>query len=118
MHDLEYGVPGPGFFRLRIGQWSQAEQVFPPRIALNQPATLELLGTVKPESVSLPPSATIAAIPLPWPGEGLWSGPQPLVEVSSQTQIVEQATGGVQELPAAPLIDISGRLAAARAASP
>lgn len=112
IHDLEYSVPGPGFFRLRIGQWAQAEQVFPPRIGVGQSATLELVGLPKPISMPLAAAPSAGTLPVALPGDGLWSGPRPMIEVSTQAQVVEQAAGAVQDLPAAPLIDVSGRLAA------
>ena len=45
VHDVEYAAPAPSFFRLKIGDWSYVDQVFPPVIAKNQATTVNLLGT-------------------------------------------------------------------------
>jgi hypothetical protein len=112
MHDLEYAAPQPGFFRLKIGQWSSVESVFPSRVALNQPAALELISLAKAAQANLSPQASSGETPLAWPGELLWSGPRPYVEVTSQSQLLEQPTGGLQDLPPAP-VDVNGRLVTA-----
>jgi hypothetical protein len=112
MHELEYAAPQPGFFRLKIGQWSSVESVFPSRVALNQLAALELIALAKAVPSSLSPQSVTGEIPLSWPGDGLWSGPRPYVEVTSQAQLIEQPTGGLQDLPAGP-VDVNGRLVTA-----
>jgi hypothetical protein len=112
LHDAEYGVPGPGYFRLQVGQWSFVDQVFPPVVNLAQPTALELLGTPTPMRVDLPAFAAPGVVPLAWPGEGLWSGPRPFVTVSSHAEVIEQpSAAGPQELPAG-TVGVSGRLLA------
>jgi hypothetical protein len=107
VHDVEYAGPAPGFFRLRIGQWSFVDQVFPPVVVRGTPA-VELLGSL-PTRVELPPLRG-RAIPLAWPDQGAWSGPRPFVVISPHTEVVEQTTDGkIQELPAGP-VGVSGRL--------
>jgi hypothetical protein len=47
---------------------------------------------------------------LPWPKDGLWSGPRPIVEISNRTELLEQPSRGKpQELPTGP-VGVSGRL--------
>lgn len=38
IHDAEYAGGAPGFYRLRVGQWSSADLVFPPVVARAGPA--------------------------------------------------------------------------------
>jgi hypothetical protein len=110
VHDVEYAVPGPGFFRLRIGQWSFVDQVFPPVVAKGRPQALELLGHPAAARLDLPSPSGAGVLPLAWPGEGLWSGPRPFVDVSAHAAVVGQASAGkAQELPAGP-VGVSGRL--------
>ena len=110
VHDAEYSPPGPGFFRLRVGQWSFVDQVFPPVVARGQPQGLEFLGLSAVSRVDLPAQAAAGIVPLAWPGEGMWSGPRPFVNVSPHAELIEQPpAAGVQELPSGPL-GVSGRL--------
>ncbi|HYT95575.1 MAG TPA: hypothetical protein VEL76_43045, partial [Gemmataceae bacterium] len=110
VHDTEYAAAAPGFFRLKVGQWSFVEQVFPPVIAKGKPQTVELLGPTATARLDLPATPSVGVLPLAWPGEGLWSGPRPFVMVSSRTEVVEQsAPGKLQELPPGP-VGVSGRL--------
>jgi hypothetical protein len=112
LHDAEYGVPGPGHFRLQVGQWSFVDQVFPPVVNPAQPMALELLGMPTPMRVDLPPIPAPGVVPLAWPGDGLWSGPRPFVTVSSHTEVVEQPpAAAAQELPAGK-VGVCGRLLA------
>jgi hypothetical protein len=113
LHDAEYAVPGPGYFRLEVGQWAFVDQVFPPVINPGQPQALELVGTPAPLRIDLPPTPAVGVLPLAWPGEGLWSGPRPFVRVSSHAEVVEQPPAAApQELPAGK-VGVSGRLLAA-----
>jgi hypothetical protein len=110
VHDVEYAVPGPGFFRLRLGQWAYVDQVFPPVIARGLPQALELLGSPGVARLTAPPASGQAILPLAWPGEGSWSGPRPLVRVSRHAEVIGQSSAaGPQALPAAP-VGVSGRL--------
>lgn len=112
IHDAEYAVPGPGYFRLQVGQWSHVDQVFPPVINPAQPQALELLGMPNPMRVDLPAVAAAGVVPLAWPGEGLWSGPRPFVTVSTHPEVIEQPAAAMpQELPAGK-VGVSGRLLA------
>jgi hypothetical protein len=109
VHDTEYAGPAPGFFRLRIGQWSFVDQVFPPVVAQTQPGEIELLGGANLPRTTLPSSPTI--IPIAWPKQDeTWSGPRPFVRISNSAEFVEQpAASNLQDLPVG-LIGVSGRL--------
>jgi hypothetical protein len=109
LHDTEYAVPGPGYFRLRIGQWSFVDQVFPP-VANPGQQTVELLGSDVPTRMSVSVPIGGAALPLPWPKDGAWSGPRPHLAVGFHPEVVGQAGPGiVQDLPPGP-VGVSGRL--------
>src|SRR5262249_30719165 len=109
VHDVEYAPPGPSFFRLKLGEWSGVDQVFPPVIGVGK-QTVELLGPAAPVKVEVnaPPGA--GTLPLAWPKDGTWTGPRPLVTVSSLREIVGQPVSGkAQELPAG-AVGVSARL--------
>lgn len=110
LHDAEYAASAPSFFRLKIGQWSSVEQVFPPVVAKGQSPTLELLGRGESQRISIAPPKILGPLPLAWPKDGIWSGPRPFVMVSSQPEFVKQTVSEkLQDLPAVPL-GVSGRL--------
>ncbi len=110
VHDAEYAAGAPGFYRLRIGQWSAADLTFPPAVAKGYAGPVELLGPSAPVTVPLPAAKAIGAAPLAWPKDGLWSGPRPFVWISPHAEIVGQTgPGKVQELPAG-LVGVNGRL--------
>jgi hypothetical protein len=107
VHDEQYAAAAPGFFRLKIGDWTAVDQVFPPVVGQNV-KSVELLGP-SPASVDVPP-AKGAFVTLPWPKGGTWTGPRPCAEVSTRTEVLEQPTAGkLQELPAGP-VGVSGKL--------
>jgi hypothetical protein len=110
VHDVEYAGGAPGFFRLRIGQWSSADRVFPPVVAKGQAGSVELLGPASPLAVNLPIPVGGNVLPLAWPKDGIWSGPRPFVLVSPHAEVVGQTTANkLQLLPAGP-IGVSGRV--------
>jgi hypothetical protein len=109
VHDTEYGPPGVSFFRLKIGQWSFVDGVFPPVVGTGK-RTVELLGPTPPAHVDVNAPPSIATLPLLWPKEGTWSGPRPTVAVSAHREIIGQpASGKAQDLPPG-LVGVSGRL--------
>ncbi len=109
VHDTEYAAPGPSFFRLKIGQWSYVDAVFPPVIGKRK-QTVELLGTAPPVRVDVDAARAPATLPLPWPKDGTWSGPRPHVTVSAHREVVGQPTADKpQDLPAGD-VGVSGRL--------
>ncbi len=109
VHDMEYAAAVPGFFRLKIGSWASVDQVYPPVLSRNQPATVELLGTMPPVHVPVAPPVNGDILPIAWPKDGLWSGPRPFVRCSSHPELVQASQDKMQELPSGP-VGISGRL--------
>ncbi|MCE9606179.1 MAG: hypothetical protein K8U03_14880 [Planctomycetia bacterium] len=113
VHDLEYAAPASSYFRLRLGRWSSADQVFPPVVKSGGRATFELVGSSPPERIDMASMPGSSTLPFPAPKSGLWSGPRPFVQTSSCPELIEQPTssppGNVQELPSGP-VGVSGRL--------
>jgi hypothetical protein len=102
LHDAEYAAPAPSFFRMKIGQWTSVDQVFPPAIATGQPWTISLLGSGVSQSMTLQAAKSADVMPLPWPGKksDLASGPRPFVTVSPHAEYVESPKGAkLQEIP-------------------
>jgi hypothetical protein len=114
LHDLEYSTPGPGHYRLKVGQFAYVDQVFPPVIAKGQAAKVEApvanaLGS--PLLLDVAAQASAGAFPLLLPAGQSWTGPRPFVEISAHAEVIEQvpAPEGGQALPAE-LVGVSGRL--------
>jgi hypothetical protein len=111
VHDAEYSPPGPGFFRLRVGQWSFVDHVYPLAVGISQPRPVEFVGGTVATGIEVPAQQQTGAIPVAWPGEALWSGPRPFVLVSPFAELVEQrAAGAIQDLPAG-AVGVSGKMA-------
>jgi hypothetical protein len=108
LHDAEYQAGAPGFYRLKIGQWSFVDRVFPPVIGTDA-KTVELLGPAAPVRVDLPAARSGRILPLTWPREGTWSGLRPFVRVSSHREILSSKPGKEETLPAG-RVGVSGRL--------
>lgn len=112
LHDAEYGPPGPGFFRLKLGEWSFVDQVFPPVVPKGLAQGMDLLGMLSPARSEFPAAVRPGIMPLPWPADGLWSGPRAQVRISSHAELLEQVpANGLQVLPPG-MIGVSGRLLA------
>ncbi len=110
IHDLEYAAPAPSFFRLRVGLWSFADQVFPPVVEKGRPQTVELLGSSPALRVDLAAPQSTGPMLVPTPKDGDFSGPRPFVLVSPHAEVVKQVVPGkMQELPAGS-VGVSGRL--------
>lgn len=108
LHDTEYAAPGGSIYRLKIGQWSYINLIFPPVVGKGM-SEVELVGD-QWRKIKVQGSGT-SVVALDWPGKGNWSGPRPFVRVSPLTEIVEQPRMSVLQLPAGPL-GVSGRLLA------
>jgi len=106
LHDAEYAGQNPGNFRLKIGAFDFAEQLFPPVITKDT-KSVELLGPT-PAKIDLP-TARGAFVALDWPKGGVWSGPRPFVEVSARPEFIE-VSGKVLDLPAG-RVGVCGKLA-------
>jgi hypothetical protein len=110
LHDAEYAAAAPSYFRLKLGAWSFVDQVFPPVLARNQSATVELLGMAAPVKMQIAAPKTAEAMPLAWPTGGVWSGPRPFVACSAHAEFLQRHTKDqLQELPLGP-VGVSGRL--------
>lgn len=108
LHDGEYAGPAPGFFRLRVGNWSYVDHVFPAVVG-KETNSVEVIGSASGR-IDVPATRTARWLPLAWPKEGLWSGPRPFVERASRTEVLQQsASAKPQELPAGS-VGVSGRL--------
>jgi hypothetical protein len=98
LHDGEYQAQ-PGIYRLRIGQWSYVDQVFPPVVAKDT-ASVERIGSDS-GTLAVPTTRNGRWTVLPWPKDGNWSGLRPYVETATRTEVMKQsAAGKVQDLPA------------------
>lgn len=117
VHDMEYAAPGGSFFRLRIGQWSYIDRVFPSTVAAGSQAQVDLIGasagasapTTQSTKVSAPTDvATMTLSPI---DAQSFSGPRPFVAVSSTPELIEPGPWpNPHELPAPP-IAVTGRFA-------
>jgi hypothetical protein len=109
LHDAEYATPGPGTFRMKIGTFDFAEQVFPP-VATRETKSVEVLGPTVAK-VELPAVRT-AVTPLDWPKGGLWTGPRPFVELSKRPEFIKpDGPEKIMELPLGS-VGVSGKLGA------
>ncbi|HEY1187975.1 MAG TPA: hypothetical protein VGE74_09975 [Gemmata sp.] len=108
LHDAEYAGPAPGHFRLKIGAFDFAEQVFPPVVAKGT-KSVDLFGSVS-EKAELP-AVGGPVVALDWPKVGTWSGPRPFVEVSSCPELIE-TPGKILDLPTG-RVGVSGKLSSA-----
>jgi hypothetical protein len=114
LHDSQYAGPGPGHYRLKVGNFHFADQAFPPAIQQGKKTKLQLVGNVpadqQVEVESQPIDRPLAA---PLPALASISGSRPRVIVSELPELVEQREGdAAQALPSVP-IAVSGRLDAA-----
>ena len=105
VHDAEYAAPAPGFFRLKVGQWSFVDQVFPPVVGkgthdgrIARPDA----GAIAVDAAGRRRSGAHAV--LDWPKDGIWSGPRPFVAVSPHAgDRRRRGDGKAQDLPAGPV---------------
>jgi hypothetical protein len=112
LHDALYRGPGPGTFRLKIGTFYYADQVFPLGARRGVRSPLEFISTnlppgTKVESTDVPAPGEF---PAPWPAIALLSGGRPRVIYSDYDEVVEAPQSGdsLQRL-VAPMA-VSGRL--------
>ena len=120
MHDVVYQGPGPGHFRLKIGELHYADRVYPSVSRRAPLATLEYLGSnLQQPAVPSPftDAARLRSQPVPWPAgvDRHDIGPRPRVALSefgAGEWTEEQWKQREQSAPtlAAPLA-ISGRIA-------
>ena len=111
VNDLQYAVPGPGHFRLKIGEWEYADAVFPAAVERGTTATLRPIGNmVIDKLVVVAPAWDVSSLPVSWATPSIVSGPLPAVFVSDVRELVEHTVGASpQELAAVPSA-MNGRL--------
>lgn len=111
LHDAQYAGPGPGHYRMKVGNFQFADQAFPPAIQPGQKTKLQLVGNIpaaqQVEVESQPIDRPLAA---PLPALTSITGARPRVIVSDLPEVVEQRNGDEpQALPSVP-VSVSGRL--------
>ena len=110
LHDVEYAAIAPSFFRLKIGEWSCVDQVFPPVVVKGKVTTVDLVGVPAPFQIAVNQDKSAEAMPLAWPKGNAWSGPRPFVTISPHLEFVKQpAKDKLQELPEGH-VGVSGKL--------
>jgi hypothetical protein len=116
LHDAQYGVPGPGHFRLKVGRWQFADLAFPPVLQRGAASEVALIGNFDPAAKSAVNAlADLRVAPALWPSGAAASGSPAAVLLSDIAEAVEAARAAdipPQALTAAPCA-VSGRLSAA-----
>lgn len=107
-HDLEYAAPSPNYFRLKIGQWTRVEQVFPFVTRSGEAQQVEVRTQLAAQKQTVDAAATGQVFKLAAPAAD-FSGPRSFVRFSSQREFVEAAGQSEHSLIAGPL-GISGTL--------
>jgi hypothetical protein len=120
LHDALYRGPGPGTFRLKIGTFYFADQVFPLGVRRGVKSPLEFSSTNLPPGTKVE-SADVPApgqFPAAWPALAPLSGGRPRVIYSDYEEVVEgphppgaPPSGDSLQRLAAPMA-VSGRLSA------
>ncbi len=112
LHDALFRGGAPGFFRLKVGAFHYADNVFPSAARRGERTHLEFVDT------NLKPGASVEAAfagltrrqPAPWPNVADVSGVRPSVTVSDIPEIVEAAASAGGPQAASAPVGISGRL--------
>lgn len=111
VHDLLYAATTPSFFRLKVGQWTYSDAVFPPTVQQGQSAEVRLVGNARENPpLQIPSDTEGEAVPAPRGFADDASGPRPTVWVSEQPQLLENREGDApQALPPLP-VALNGRI--------
>jgi hypothetical protein len=110
VHDAEYAAAAPSFFRLRIGEWSYVDGVFPPVVSRGNYVPVELIGGPATTHTAVNTKKNTDVALVGWPKNGLWTGPRPFVGVSAHGEFqTEPAKNQPQNLPEG-LLGVSGKL--------
>jgi hypothetical protein len=120
LHDALFRGAAPGYFRLKVGQLSCANLVFPLAAEQGKETSFEFLGGNLADAARATATWAIAdgrpriVVPAPWPADaGPISGSRPAVIVSRHAEIIEAtASDTPQEIASVPAA-INGRLSAA-----
>jgi len=106
MHDILYKGPGPGRFRLKIGDLSFADLAFPIGVQAGQTARVKYGRTNIDSVIDVNSSSdTISSLPLPTTGHS--TGSRPRIIFSNHVEYIEN--DDATDVPAAP-VGINGRL--------
>ncbi len=106
MHDILYKGPGPGRFRLKIGNLSYADLAFPIGVQAGQTVSIQYGRTNISSAVEVnSANDTVSTLPLPTAGHA--TGSRPRIIFSNHTEFVE--SDEAMAVPAAP-VGINGRL--------
>jgi len=113
LHDLQYAAAAPAHFRLKVGNWSFADYVFPPAVQRGQQATLQIpLRSSGARPVPFTAPSITGNVPAPWHDTKSASGPQPRLIVSDHPELIEaslpmsEAARTLPELPTS----VNGRI--------
>jgi hypothetical protein len=114
LHDLLYRAPSPSYFRLKIGSFDFADQVFPPAVQRGESAQVQLLAQDKrPTSMRITPPAEKGEDWFPVVSRSPWfTGIPPGIVLSDHPELVEEGDSDWLELPGVPSA-VSGRLVTA-----
>ncbi len=111
LHDLLYKAPSPGFFRLKVGTFDYADQVFPPAMRRGESAPIQLLAQDRrPTSLRMTAPSETPESWLPVVSRSPWfTGIPPAMALSDHPELVEGGASELLELPGVPSA-VSGRL--------
>lgn len=112
LHDLQYAAPAPNHFRLKIGSWQYADQVFPPAVQAGTESSVSLIGGQTETAVPFRSPATPASdlVSAPWSDRGTSAGFRPSLLVSPIPEFVEARTEAQPQSFATIPAAMSGRL--------
>ena len=119
LHDLRYRAQGVNPFRIKLGDLSLFDAVFPPVLGIDGTDRLEPIGSGLQAGQTLPVGAVASTdrfeIPVPIPAGTAVAGPAPMVRSSRGAELVEPLAGDpgqapVVSLPDPPWLVINGRL--------
>ncbi len=113
LHDLQFAAPAPNHFRLKIGQWTYADQAFPAMVQRGASAEVELVGDSGTRKVSLPAIADARAVPAPWKNSARASGPAAPVWLSDVIELLEKRNGSEPQSLSLLPVAVNGRLSVA-----
>ena len=111
LHDALFRGANPSHYRLKIGEFAYADQVFPLAARRGTQATAEAVNTNLPAKVKLTGQVTgNHAAPLNVPAGTLFSGLCPTILISETEEFTEpDSAAGPHQVPSLP-VGISGRL--------
>lgn len=114
LHDLQYAVPAPNHFRMKVGTFQYSDLVFPPAAQSGKQANVQLLGNAADPPFLLVVTSTGKVgdqVPVPWSSLPTATGLRPKLLITGHPELVETRTSpdAIQQLSAIP-VAVSGRL--------